>query len=287
MNQLQPIEQKLVPFGNVELLAVKMSDGKIYAAVKWVCQGVGLTRGQTNNEYSRVQGDLVLKQGARNLVLPTNGGLQEVLCIELDFLPLWLAKISLTPKMQQEAPWTVNNLVTFQLEAKDVLAAAFLQKPKSQLEIMQLQIEQMIRQEKEIQALKETTLRLEEEHENIVSILSLSNNDWRNKVNQIINAIAMKLGGMQYYKDIRTESYIMLEERAACSLDRRLNNRKSKMALKGMSNSAISKVNKLDVIAEDKKLVSVYITVIKDLAVKYQLNISKYNLQAPVLEDVN
>lgn len=160
-------------------------------------------------------------------------------------------------------------------------------RPKSQLEIMQMQIEQMVKQEKEIQNLKEKTIRLEEKHENIVSILSLSHNDWRNKVNQIINAIAMRLGGMQYYKEVRSESYIMLEERAGCLLDRRLDNRKSKMALRGMSNSAIGKVNKLDVIAEDKKLVSVYITVIKDLAVKYQLNISKYNLQAPVLEDVN
>lgn len=156
-------------------------------------------------------------------------------------------------------------------------------RPKSQLEIMQMQIEQMIKQEQEIKELKQTTIRLEQQHDNIVSILSLNNTDWRNKVNQIINAIAMKLGGMQYYKDIRTESYQMLEERAGCLLDRRLENRQSKMALRGQSKTAISKINKLDVIAEDKKLISVYVTVIKEMAVKYQLDIGKYELKAPVV----
>lgn len=159
------------------------------------------------------------------------------------------------------------------------------QQPKSQLEIMQMQIEQMIKQEQEIKELKQTTLRLEQQHDNIVSILSLSNTDWRNKVNQIMNAIAMKLGGLQYFKDIRTESYRMLEERAGCLLDRRLENRQSKMALRGQSKTAISKINKLDVIAEDKKLISVYITVIKEMAVKYQLDIQKYDLKTPVISE--
>lgn len=153
------------------------------------------------------------------------------------------------------------------------------QKPKSQLEIMQMQIEQMIKQERELQELKEKTAVLEEKQDNIFSILSLNNDDWRNKVNQIINAIAMKLGGMQYYKDIRKESYQLLEQRAGCLLDRRLENRQSKMALRGQSKTTISKINKLDVIAEDKKLISVYITVIKEMAVKYQLDINKYELE--------
>lgn len=153
------------------------------------------------------------------------------------------------------------------------------QKPKSQLEIMQMQIEQMIKQERELQELKEKTAVLEEKQDSIVSILSLNNDDWRNKVNQIINAIAMKLGGMQYYKDIRKESYQLLEQRAGCLLDRRLENRQSKMALRGQSKTTISKINKLDVIAEDKKLISVYITVIKEMAIKYQLDINKYELE--------
>jgi phage antirepressor YoqD-like protein len=71
------------------------------------------------------------------LPYPTNGGVQEVLGIEIDFLPLWLAKIPITPKMKIESNnlkeqhgteyvTTLDKLVEYQLKAKDVLAKAFL-----------------------------------------------------------------------------------------------------------------------------------------------------------------
>lgn len=126
MNGLQVVEQKLVNFNGAEIMGVRTNDGKVHAGLTWVCEGIGLTEGQIKNERKRVQEDLVLKQGGRNLVLPTKGGLQEVLVIEIDFLPLWLAKISITPKMQQESPEVTENLIQYQLKAKDVLAAEFI-----------------------------------------------------------------------------------------------------------------------------------------------------------------
>jgi len=99
---------------------------EIYVAVRWVCNGIGLSRGQMNNESVRVKEDVVLSKGARNLVLPTDGGNQEVLCIDIDYLPLWLAKIHITPKMKQDKPLIVEKLIDYQLKAKDVLAKAFL-----------------------------------------------------------------------------------------------------------------------------------------------------------------
>lgn len=105
--------------------------GKIYVGVRWVCDGLGLTTGQMQKERLTIKEDIVLCKGERNLVLPTKGGNQEVLCIELDFLPLWLAKISITPNMQKEQPELTERLVKYQLEAKDVLAAAFINKKSS------------------------------------------------------------------------------------------------------------------------------------------------------------
>lgn len=40
-------------------------------------------------------------KGGSNLTLPTKGGNQETLCLKLDFVPLWLAKISITPTAEQ------------------------------------------------------------------------------------------------------------------------------------------------------------------------------------------
>lgn len=60
--------------------------------------------------------------------LPTNGGIQDVLCLKLDYIPLWLAKISITPNMKEGNPELVDKLVKCQLQAKDVLAEAFISK---------------------------------------------------------------------------------------------------------------------------------------------------------------
>lgn len=114
--------------GDVLMAAQDKSNERVYVGVRWVSEGIGLTKGQMQNERKKIQEDLVLKQGERNLVLPTNSGEQEVLCIELDFLPLWLAKISITPKMRENSPFMVQKLVDYQLKAKDVLAEAFIKK---------------------------------------------------------------------------------------------------------------------------------------------------------------
>lgn len=117
-----PVEQKLVPFNGADLLGIKANDGKVYVGVRWVCDGIGLREGQRNNQLTKIQTDLALKQGVRKIILPTKSGEQEVTVMELDFLPLWVAKIN---------PNTVegevqDKLIQYQLKAKDVLAAAFI-----------------------------------------------------------------------------------------------------------------------------------------------------------------
>lgn len=121
-----PVEQKLVPFNGAEMLGVKASDGKVYVGVRWVCEGIGLTEGQMKGERKKIQEDIVLRDGGRNFILNGNGGAREVLTIELDFLPLWLAKISITPSMQAHQPEVADKLKKYQLKAKDALADAFI-----------------------------------------------------------------------------------------------------------------------------------------------------------------
>lgn len=120
------LEIRKVPFLGAELMAARDNDGQIWAGVRWMCNGIGLNENQARNERKRIQQDNVLSKGGSNLTLPTNGGLQETLCLKLDFVPLWLAKISITPIMEAEMPDVADRLEQYQLRAKDVLAAAFL-----------------------------------------------------------------------------------------------------------------------------------------------------------------
>ncbi len=91
-----------------------------------MCNGIGLSQGQANREITKISEDEVLKEGYTKFGIPSNGGIQETLCLKLDYVPLWLAKISITPAMREEHPEVAATLVQYQLKAKDVLAAAFM-----------------------------------------------------------------------------------------------------------------------------------------------------------------
>ena len=129
MNEL---EVRKVPFMGTELMAARDNDGQIWAGVRWMCDGIGLSRNQRDGQIQKIKGDKVLTKGAENFPLPTNGGAQEVLCLKLDYVPLWLAKIAITPRMERETPELAARLEQYQLRAKDVLAAAFLPNAQQQ-----------------------------------------------------------------------------------------------------------------------------------------------------------
>jgi len=129
MNEL---EVKKVPFMGTELMAARDNDGQIWAGIRWMCDGIGFSEGQRKRQIANIQEDTVLSKGGSNLILPTKGGTQRTLCLKLDYVPLWLAKIAITPRMERETPELAARLEQYQLKAKDVLAAAFLPQSKQQ-----------------------------------------------------------------------------------------------------------------------------------------------------------
>ena len=94
-------------------------------------------------------------------------------------------------------------------------------------------------------------------------------NAWRKDTANIINKMALMAGGYDHIKTIRDESYRILEERMHAALNIRLTNKRKTMALNNVCKSKLDKLNILDVIADDPKLIEGYISVIKDMAIKY------------------
>lgn len=107
------------------IIAAQDNKGQIWAGIRWFCQGLGFSKGQIDRQIMNIKKDSILSKGASNLMLPTNGGKQEVFCIKLDFVPIWLAKIQITRKTEEEHPELTEKLLNYQLKAKDILAAAF------------------------------------------------------------------------------------------------------------------------------------------------------------------
>ncbi|MEK3821413.1 ORF6N domain-containing protein [Cytobacillus sp. FSL W8-0315] len=111
----------------------------------------------------------------------------------------------------------------------------------------------------------------EQKVDNISEIVALNSADWRKDTTTILNRIAMKTGGYDQYRNIRNESYEILEQRANAKLSIRVTNKQKKMALEGAAKSKIDKVSKLDVIDEDKRLLEIYLAVVKEMAIKYNV----------------
>lgn len=92
--------------------------------------------------------------------------------------------------------------------------------------------------------------------------------DWREQTNRLVAKICHKLKSYNLPKET---IYRALQVRAKCDLKVRLENKIRRHIRAGMSKSKAEKFNYLDVIAEDKKLIEIYISIVKEMAVKYKV----------------
>ncbi|ENZ5663127.1 antA/AntB antirepressor family protein [Enterococcus hirae] len=113
------------------------------------------------------------------------------------------------------------------------------------------------------------TKRLATQMENITEIVALNTTDWRRECRKLVNKMSETQGGYGAYQEIQTAIYEEVDRRAGSSLKTRLTNLRNRMAGEGVSKSKRDKTNKLDVIESDKRLKEIYLSVVKDFAIKY------------------
>lgn len=113
------------------------------------------------------------------------------------------------------------------------------------------------------------TKRLATQMENITEIVALNTTDWRRECRKLVNKMAETQGGYGAYQEIQTAIYEEVDRRAGSSLKTRLTNLRNRMAGEGVPKSKRDKTNKLDVIESDKRLKEIYLSVVKDFAIKY------------------
>lgn len=126
MNNRDELIVKEINFMGDTLMAAKDRDGSIYAGISYICNGIGLTKQQKDSQVEKVQKDILLNRGCRKFPAGVFDGNNETVALKMDFIPLWLAKITITAAMKENTPELVEKLLEYQLKAKDVLAEAFL-----------------------------------------------------------------------------------------------------------------------------------------------------------------
>lgn len=129
---------------------------------------------------------------------------------------------------------------------------------------LQLLINIETQQREQQKAIENTNRRLD----NIGEVIALDVHSWRKDAHHLISRIATSLGGFEHIKDVTSEIYRLVEERAGVSLGTRLTNKRNRMAGEDICKSKRDKLTKVDVIADDKKLIEIYIAIVKEMAVK-------------------
>lgn len=148
------------------------------------------------------------------------------------------------------------------VEKKYKAASLATQELSPQLQVMiNLEIEQKRQAEK--------LEHVEERIESIREVVAIDTTSWREDTGRILRKIGMECGDSKSYQDVRAESYQLLEKRMGVNVKQRLTNRRRRMADEGVCKSRRDKLNYLDVIADDKKLIEGYTAIVKELAIKY------------------
>ena len=107
------------------------------------------------------------------------------------------------------------------------------------------------------------------ELQGIREVITISIDNWRDDCNNLIKKIGIKAGGYSSIQDVRVEIYNALDKRMGVKLQTRLENKRDRMRKEGVGKTKIKKVNCLDIIAEDKKLIEGYVAIVKEMAIKF------------------
>ncbi|MCR5438017.1 MAG: Bro-N domain-containing protein [Selenomonas sp.] len=234
-------------FGDVRVLEI---EGEPWLVGKDVAEKLGYTNPQ---KAIRDHVDDEDKRGER-IVHPSGGAQETIVINESGLYSLILS--SKLPTAKKFKHWVTSEVLPA------IRKTGSYGKTMSQVEILAQAAQQLVEQEKRLTA-------VEKRMDGVRDIVALSANGWRQDSAHLINRIAERLGGAEHISEVRKESYKFLNERMHADVAARLRNLKRKAAEEGMCKSKRDKLNYLDVIGQDPRLIEGYTIVVKDMAIRY------------------
>jgi prophage antirepressor-like protein len=188
-------------------------------------------------------------------ITDTLGGSQEVNVISEAGL-YKLVFTSRKPEAEKFTDWVASEVIPSIRKT-----GQYTTKPVTVLEALTQTVQVLQEQDARIKQLESTQQAIKE------AVISQPDN-WREDINRKFNKIAQAIGENKF-RDVRAESYKLLEQRAGVLLERRLDNLKGRLLKEGAAKSRIDKANKMDVIDEDKKLREIYGKIISEYMIKF------------------
>lgn len=155
-----------------ELIALKDSaTSEIYTSINSVLRGIGFKDDQVRYQRGKWVKDKSILKGVVKFTIPSNGGNQLTECISTRKLPLALAKINITKRLERDYPHITEKLELYQDKCADVLASVFLNNKTTEQIVMQPILDTLNTLTKTVNdtllSLNERMSKLEESHEQV------------------------------------------------------------------------------------------------------------------------
>jgi len=136
-----------------------------------------------------------------------------------------------------------------------------------QLQILQGLIDGMVQQERRQIMLQEHLKKVDTSLENIKEAVRPVFDNWRDEINKKFNRIQKNCS--TDFRFLRAEMYAELDHRAGADIHTRLRNMKDRMTEQGSTKTAVSNLNLMDVIEDDKKLREIFSKIVSEYEIKY------------------
>lgn len=179
--------------------------------------------------------------------------------------------LMLVKSFTDDLAWEVQRqLVNGYFKVKEAVNTAL----SPELQMLQGLLSQMVQKEladkerdKQIAIAQETAKKAIETTNSIKEAVKPVLDNWRDEINVKFNRI--QKSASTPFNLLRTEMYCELERRAGCDLSTRLRNRKQRMTDNGCTKTEINKLNRMDVIEEDKKLREIFTKIVSEYEIEY------------------
>lgn len=213
------------------IMAAKDNDGQVWAGVSFFCKALGMNNKQRDTQVEKVQNDKTISKGTRKFPGGSFDPTNDVVAIKVDFIPLWLAKIQITKKMEQDHPELSDKLLEYQLKAKDILAAAFLPKqnmPQTTMELLELHYQALKEVDSKVDDVGRKADILEQRFNKFEDELPVTGADMDSIQSAVKKKGTQVLGGKESnaYRDQSTRTYVYAD--IQCELRRQFGVKKYK-----------------------------------------------------------
>lgn len=253
-------------FENKKLTIIEKGGEPVFL-LKDVCDILGI--GNHRHVKTRLDKDVV-----SNYPLKTSGGTQQATFVNEDGLYDVILD-SRKPEAKKFRKWITSEVLPSIRKTGSYSTSVDVRQLSPELQIMNNMVQALAKQELEQKQMKQEINETRQEIEDVRKVFVLNPKHWRKEVNDLIVKISQTKNTLDAYKETRNESYKRLEDRARCNLDIRLENKRERMRKAGCSKTAINRTNKMDVIADDPRLTEIYLTVVKEMAIRHQITFER------------